>query len=137
MSVLFTAMEEGDCETFGNFVSDQLLDTISFFDYAENYYHGFLTGLFKTSQKYLVYSNRQSGTGRPDIIMKTPSVRGGAILLELKVADEYGKMEQCCEEALMQMEEKDYAAVLQTEGYRRIQKYGVCFYKKECMVRTL
>lgn len=137
MSVLFTAMEEGDCETFGNFVSDQLLDTISFFDYAENYYHGFLTGLLKTSQKYLVYSNRESGTGRLDIIMKTPSVRGGAILLELKVADEYGKMEQCCEEALRQIEEKDYAAVLQTEGYRRVQKYGVCFYKKECMVRTL
>lgn len=136
MSSLFIAIEQGDCETFGNFVSDQLLDTISFFDYAENYYHGFLIGLLKTSQKYLIYSNRESGNGRPDILMKTPSVRGGAVILELKVTEEFGRMEQCCGDALKQIEEKDYAAALQTEGYHKIQKYGVCFYKKECMVRT-
>lgn len=134
MSPLFTAIEQGDCEKFGNFVSDQLLDTISFFDYAENYYHGFLAGLLKTSQQYGIYSNRENGMGRSDIIMKTPSVRGRAVILELKVAREFREMEHCCREALRQIEEKDYAAGLQAEGYQKIQKYGICFYRKECLV---
>ena len=134
MSSLFAAMENGDCETIGRFISDQLLDTISFFDYAENYYHGFLTGLLKTSQKYSVYSNRESGTGRSDIILRTPSVRGGAVILELKVARDFGKMEAACKEALLQIEEKDYAASLRSDGYSNIKKYGICFYRKECLV---
>lgn len=134
MSSLFAAIENGDCETFGGFVSDQLLDTISFFDYAENYYHGFLTGLLKTSQKYSVYSNRESGTGRSDIILKTPSVRGGAVILELKVTNDFSRMEAACKEALLQIEKKDYDASLRSEGYSNIKKYGVCFYRKECLV---
>lgn len=133
---LFTAIEMDDCEAFGNFVSDQLLDTISFFDYAENYYHGFLTGLLKTSQKYRVLSNRESGTGRPDILMKTPSVRGGAVILELKVAASFQKMEDACLEALAQIEDRNYEADLRAEGYSNIKKYGICFYQKECLVMS-
>lgn len=134
MSPLFHAIENGDCEAFGDFVSEQLLDTISFFDYAENYYHGFLTGLLKTSQKYEVYSNRENGLGRTDIILKTPSVRGGAVILELKVTGEFAAMEKVCKEALKQIEVQNYEAGLRTEGYSHIKKYGVCFYRKECLV---
>lgn len=132
---LIRALEDGDCELFERLVSEQLLDTISFFDYAENYYHGFLTGLLKGAGKYLVTSNRESGTGRPDLILKTPSVRGGAIILELKVSDTFQGMEQECQKALKQIEEADYEAGLRAEGYSVIRKYGVCFYRKECMVR--
>lgn len=134
-SELICALEEGDCELFEKLISEQLLDTISFFDYAENYYHGFLAGLLKGAGKYLVTSNRESGTGRPDLILKTPSVRGGAIILELKVSDTFQGMEQECQKALKQMEEADYEAGLRAEGYSDIKKYGVCFYRKECMVR--
>lgn len=132
---LIQALEEGDCELFERLVSEQLLDTISFFDYAENYYHGFLAGLLKGAGKYLVTSNRESGTGRPDLVLKTPSVRGGAIILELKVSDTFQGMEQECQKALKQIEEADYEAGLRAEGYSNIKKYGVCFYRKECMVR--
>lgn len=132
---LIQALEDGDCELFERLVSEQLLDTISFFDYAENYYHGFLVGLLKGAGKYLVTSNRESGTGRPDLILKTPSVRGGAIILELKVSDTFQGMEQECQRALKQIEEADYEAGLRAEGYSDIKKYGVCFYRKECMVR--
>lgn len=129
------ALEYGNCELFEQLVSEQLLDTISFFDYAENYYHGFLAGLLKGAGKYLVTSNRESGTGRPDLILKTPSVRGGAIILELKVSDTFQGMEQACYQALKQIEQEDYEAGLRAEGYSDIKKYGVCFYRKECMVR--
>lgn len=135
LSPLRSALENGDCETFGNFVSDQLLETISFFDYAENYYHGFLAGLLKGLGNYEVLSNRESGNGRPDIIVKAPSVRGKAFILELKVTQEYQQMESACEEALRQVQEENYRAELEREGYADITVYGVCFYKKECMVR--
>lgn len=134
MSPLFCAIDSGDCEAFGDFVSDRLLETISFYDYAENYYHGFLTGLLKTSKTYSVYSNRESGTGRSDIILKTPSVRGGAVILELKVTDRFDQMEECCWKALQQIEDRDYESGLRTEGYRNVMKYGICFYRKECLV---
>lgn len=132
---LIRALEEGNCELFEKLVSEQLLYTISFFDYAENYYHGFLAGLLKGVGKYLVISNRESGKGRPDLILKTPSVRGGAIILELKVSDTFQEMEQECRKALKQIEESDYEAELRAEGYSNIRKYGICFYRKECMVR--
>jgi len=136
LSPWFTAIEMDDCEAFGNFVSDQLLNTISFFDYAEYYCHGFLTGLLKTSQKYRVLSNRDSGTGRPDILMKTPSVRGGAVILELKVAASFQKMEDADLEALAQIEDRNYEVDLRAEGYSNIKKYGICFYQKECLVMS-
>lgn len=134
MGPLFRAIDGGDCAAMGNFISEQLLDTISFFDYAENYYHGFLTGLLKTSKKYGVWSNRESGIGRSDIVLKTPSVRGSAVIMELKITDDFRKMEEVCREALEQIEEKNYEAGLRTEGYSNIKKYGLCFYRKECMV---
>lgn len=134
-SELIRALENGDIEGAEKFVSEQLLDTISFFDYAENYYHGFLTGLLKGAGKYLVVSNRESGNGRPDIILKAPSVRGSAIVLELKVADSFQQMEKECQKALAQIEDKKYETELRKEGYNDIRKYGVCFYRKECMIR--
>lgn len=132
---LHKAILEGDCETFENEISDLLLETISFYDYAENYYHGFLCGLLKGCNHYTVISNRESGNGRPDILFRHLSVRGQAVIMELKVVKEFDQMEIGCEEALKQIEEQNYAATLYKEGYRQIRKYGICFYRKECMVK--
>ena len=133
-SVLIKAIEDGNCDSIASFLSEELLETISFFDYAENYYHGFLSGLLKASQKYMIYSNRESGLGRSDIIMKAPSVRGQAIILELKVARQYKQMETCCQKALQQIEHMAYDDALKNEGYTNIKKYGICFFHKECLV---
>lgn len=134
LSCLFTALDEGDEDTIGDFISTQLLESISFYDYAENYYHGFLTGLLKCSNKYQVYSNREKGNGRPDIVMKTPSMRGGAIILELKAVKKFQELEAGCRMALEQIEKQNYEAGLRSEGYSRILKYGISFYKKDCLV---
>lgn len=114
-----------------------MVETISFFDYAENYYHGFVCGLLKGCQEFVILSNRESGNGRPDILMKTPSVSGMAIIMELKVVRAYDEMEAGCALALAQIEEKAYDMTLKKEGYEKILKYGICFYRKECMVRKL
>ena len=135
LKLLYQAVQEGDDKVFSGIVSEQLADTISFFDYAENYYHGFLCGLLKGCPGYIILSNRESGNGRPDIIMKTPSVRGMAVIMELKIVNDFEKMDQGCDMALAQIEEKNYEAALYKEGYRRFIKYGVCFYRKECLVK--
>lgn len=77
----------------------------------------------------------ESGTGRPDILMKTHAIRGGrAIILELKTVKDFHQIEDACRAALKQIEERDYAASLQAEGYHDILQYGISFYRKECMV---
>lgn len=134
LSLFARIIESGDCEAFGNFLSEQLLETISFFDYAENYYHGFLVGLLKGIGCYEVVSNRESGKGRPDIIMKSPSLRGKAYVMELKVAGAFQEMDTVCQEALRQAVEQNYRAELEQDGYLDITIYGICFYKKECRV---
>ncbi len=136
LSDLYKALQAEDCEKTENIVTNQLVETISFFDYAENYYHGFLCGLLKSCPGFVILSNRESGNGRPDIILKTPSVRGMAIIMELKVVKDFEQMEDGCLQALAQIEEQEYEAALYKEGYRKIIKYGICFYRKECMVKV-
>ncbi len=135
-SPLIRALEEGDCQSAAEFISAQLMDTISYFDYAESYYHGFLSGLLKNVGNYLVQSNRESGTGRPDLILKEKKFMGKAIIIELKVAGSFAEMEDRCLEALRQIEAQDYAAPLLSDGYSPILKYGIALYKKGCIVRT-
>jgi hypothetical protein len=135
LSSLYEAVTAGDEEAFSTEVTKQLGETISFFDYGENYYHGFLAGLLKGCPGYLIRSNRESGQGRYDLVMRTLSVRGMAIIMELKLVKTFSQMEVGCAEALKQIKEKNYEAELQMEGYRKFLTYGICFYQKECLVR--
>ena len=135
-SPLIRALEEGDCQAAEDFISAQLMDTISYFDYAESYYHGFLSGLLKGAGPYTVQSNRESGAGRPDIILTERKFMGRAMVLELKIAETFREMEDRCREALVQIEENQYTLPLENDGYRPVLKYAVCFFKKGCMVKT-
>lgn len=132
---LYQALEEGDERKAAQIISEQLLSAISFYDSAENFYHGFLAGILNQSEKYLVKSNRESGNGRSDIMVKSPSLRGRAFVLELKVSDSIDSMEKDAGEAVRQIYEKGYMEELRTEGYRKISCYGVAFYRKDCEVR--
>ena len=134
-SPLVKALEQGDCKTAEEFVSAQLMDTISYFDYAENYYHGFMAGLLTGAGNYRVTSNRESGTGRPDIVMTEKKFMGRAMILELKISETFKGMESKCSEALEQIENQKYAVPLEDDGYQEILKYAVCFFKKGCIIR--
>lgn len=134
LSALYRSILDGDVEIIEEILSENLMETISFYDYQENFYHGFLAGLLKNMDNYIVLSNRESGNGRPDILLKYPSVRGKAVILELKISNTYKSMEEKCKEALQQIEEQQYEAQLREEGYSNIIKYGVAFYRKECKV---
>ena len=134
-SPLVRALETGDCEAAENFISEQLFHTISYYDYAENFYHGFMAGLLVNIGGYLVRSNRESGNGRPDIVMTESKFRGRAMILELKISDTIQGMEKKCEEALTQIEEQKYESSLEEDCFQPILKYAICFFKKRCMVK--
>jgi hypothetical protein len=135
LSSLYTAILEGDSKTFEDELSELLLDSISFYDSRENFYHGFLTGVLLNAKGYLVKSNRESGNGRGDIFMKYRSAKGKAVIFELKVASSMRELSSKCEEALRQIEQMHYENELEQEGYQNILKYGIAFYKKDCMVK--
>lgn len=135
LTPLYESLLNGDCDKMAEILSENLMETISFYDYQESYYHGFLVGMLKKIGNYIVQSNRESGNGRPDILVRYPSVRGKAVIIEIKVSKTWQGLEEKCDEALRQIEEQDYEASLRQEGYKDIMKCGVAFYRKECMVK--
>lgn len=132
---LYLAMEEGNEEKIAEILNAQLISTISFYDSAENFYHGFLTGILSQSEHYLVKSNRESGNGRSDIMMKSPSLRERSFIVEVKVSSSIDNLETDAEKALRQIYEKQYMEELLWEGYRKIDCIGISFYRKDCEVR--
>ena len=132
---LYESLLNGKADELAEILSENLMETISFYDYQESYYHGFLAGMLKNIGNYIVQSNRESGNGRPDILVRYPSVRGKAVIIEIKVSKTYQGLEEKCDEALNQIEEQKYEEALRQEGYRDILKYGVAFYRKECMIK--
>ena len=135
-SPLLRALEAGDCQTAEDFINRQLMDTISYFDHAESFYHRFMAGLLTNIGGYRVRPNRESGNGRPGIVMQTPNIRKGCvILLELKLTESIADLEAACDRGLAQIEEQRYAEPFTEEGYPNVLKYAVSFYKKDCMVQ--
>lgn len=135
LSKMYEAMLNGDTLTFENELVELLTESISFYDAYENFYHGFLLGTLVNLKRYIIKSNRETGKGRSDIIIKYPNRRGSAVILELKVAKNFKEMSDKCDEALNQIEEKEYDNDLLEEGYSNIVKYGITFYKKDCMIK--
>ena len=132
---LFEAMFQGNEKKFEEKIISILEKSISFNDSYENFYHGFLAGILSTLHNYKVKSNRESGIGRGDIIIQYPNRRGKAVIIEIKVAKDVKDLEKKCNEALEQIEENKYDMELVQDGYKDILKYGITFFKKECMVK--
>lgn len=130
-TVLFKALWEADTQAAGREISDLLFNAISYHDYQESYYHAFVAGLF-AGAGYIVESNYEYGTSRPDVVIKEKRKRR-AILMEVKHAKGGETLEDACDKAVWQIQEKRYAQAL--EGYRTVICYGIAFKGKDCMVR--
>ena len=131
------AFPKGDVATIQDMLHDYLWDSISVRDTAvrsnmkENFYHGMLLGLLQSQGSWIVRSNAETGVGYSDISIATPERVG--IVIELKYAED-GNLEKSCAAALAQIEEKRYAEGLQRRGVKKIIKYGIAFWEKDCMV---
>lgn len=129
---LFDAFWELDEQKCSEILTRMLLDTISYHDYKEDYYHAFVVGMFSFAG-YRVKSNTEEGEGRPDMVLKDQKT-GRAMVIEIKRTAVPGEMEAGCQKALKQIRNRKYAKELETE-YEEILCYGICFYKKRCLVR--
>ena len=131
------AFPAGDADTIQDMLHDYLWDSISVRDTAvrtttkENFYHGMVLGLLRSQGTWLVKSNAETGEGYSDISVCTPERIG--IVIELKYANN-GNLDAACEEALKQIESKQYAEGLKRRGMKKIIKYGMAFWGKECRV---
>lgn len=131
------AFPNGDAVLIEEMLHDYLWDSISVRDTAvrkdrqENFYHGMVLGLLRSRSDWLTRSNPEMGEGYSDIVICTPDRVG--MIIEMKYADD-GDLEKGCAEALKQIEDRKYAVDLERKRLKKVLRYGMAFFKKECKV---
>ena len=133
-SKLFFALWNGEAETLTNLLSDLLFDTISYHDYRESFYHAFLVGLVSNAG-YRVESNYENGLGRSDIVVKDRRNRR-AFIIEAKWTESEQNLDKVCEQAMRQIEERQYVKKIERMGYKTVVPFAMAFWKKQCLVKV-
>lgn len=143
------ALLMNDVDSMNEFMNDIALVSFSNFDVSksvsskdapERFYHGFVLGLIvDLAGRFTIQSNRESGFGRYDIMLKPQNRENDyAYIIEFKVHKprKEDDLKQTLANALQQIEEKQYEAELIAEGFapERIKKYGIVFQGKECLI---
>lgn len=144
------AMFAGDIRGMNQYMNRVALNTFSYFDTGsaaseaepERFYHGFVLGLLVDNAKnYVVRSNRESGFGRYDVVLEPRDKKDVAVIIEFKVYDkEYdgeNELSDTADNALAQIEEKQYATELIAQGIPKehIMRYGFAFQGKKCLIK--
>ena len=145
------ALREGNISGFEKHLKEVLLENVGIFDvngiYREQFYHGLMLGIILTlKNEYEITSNNFSGKGRYDLLLKPKNLekRKEGIILELKVVNAmenlsedkiFEKLENECDIALQQIEDKEYDSVLKNAGVENILKIGIAFFGKEVAVK--
>ena len=116
-------------------ILNKMLPNMSYHDTDERGYHNYILGIFSlflNDDKFIIRSNRESGFGRFDLMIKDKAYNKG-IIIEFKVTKD--DLEESALKALNQIEEKKYYLDLVNEGYKEILKYAIVFEGKQCIVR--
>ena len=136
------AMLASDAGTMEHALTEYMGKTISIRDsfaksIRENFYHGLLIGILGSQGAWKATSNKESGDGFSDILIEVneDDLRIGMVL-ELKYSKTENALDKECDDALQQIEDKNYDQELREKGYTKILKYGIAFYHKKCRVKT-
>ena len=145
------ALREGNISDFEKYLKEVLLENVGIFDvsgiYREQFYHGLMLGIILIlKNEYEITSNNFAGKGRYDLLLKPKNLekRKEGIILELKVVNAmenlsedkiFEKLENECDIALQQIEDKEYDSVLKNAGVENILKIGIAFFGKEVAVK--
>ena len=114
-SKFVNALVKGQQVDISNILFDMLQRYVSIRDTAtkaplENYYHGFINGIFTSCEKLVseYHSNYEAGNGYPDITFKAER-NTKAVIIEIKATSKAEEMDELAAIALSQIEEKNYA----------------------------
>lgn len=110
-----------------------VLDTKVRSEEKEIFYHGILIGILKSSSGWVVKSNKESGDGFADILLKPKNPDIG-IVIELKYAHSMNELDKACKSAIEQIKNRRYDTELREDGRNDILAYGIAFCKKRCKV---
>lgn len=143
LELMLQALDENNMPIFRRQLNDFVVNTLSYYDTSgrdpEKVYQAFLLGMLVSSGAYEVSSNRESGLGRYDILLRPRDRRKRGIIIELKLYDPLydESVEAILQSALQQIEDKQYAAVLQSAGVTDILKMAITFDGKQVWVKTM
>ena len=132
VDAFLAAMWNKDEQTASEMLTKILWNSISYFDYGEEYYHGMLNGIF-TSRGYAPDSNDEAGLGRLDLRVRDRRNRR-FLLLEFKRSGKEENLDADCDEAIAQIFKKGYDKAM-PEGYEQQLIYGIAFYAKSAKVK--
>ena len=135
------ALLEGNVDFVQNKLGPLLRSFVSVRDTAtkaphENYYHGFLNGIFTNCKDSLgeYHSNYKSGDGYADITFNNLSGTK-ACVIEIKVCKEKESRAKKANEAIEQILEKHYAdAIFEDENITSVNAVGIAFSGKNCFI---
>ncbi len=134
LTALYEAILAGDTGVMEAEINQALLETISYYDYTESYYHGFIVGMLRGMKGYRVHSNMELGLGRPDLVLEPVNINNKAIIFELKATKEGAKFKTTSDTAVSQIREMQYEEGFHALGYENTIAYGMGFFKKNCRV---
>lgn len=131
-------LKDGKIEEFAEGLEEEILSSLSYFDTGrdEKYYKIFLIGIFITlSNDYIRLSERETGTGRADLILEPKNKENPAYIFEFKVAEDEKELENYAVEGFYQIKEKQYDVELKNRGISEIIYVGLAFYRKELKMK--
>ena len=135
------ALLEGNVDFVQNKLGSLLRSFVSVRDTVtkaphENYYHGFLNGIFTNCKDNLekYHSNYESGDGYADITFNNLDGTK-ACVIEIKVCKEKESRAKKANEAIEQILEKHYAdAIFEDENITSVNAVGIAFSGKNCFI---
>ena len=135
---MLRGLETGDVVLFERILRQIVTQMMSYHDLSgepEKVYHALVLGMLVwLSDKYDIRSNRESGYGRYDLLLKPKDPQQRGIIIEFKRVEEGERPERVLEAALEQIERKQYAAELEAAGIQTILKLAIAFQGKEVWV---
>ena len=135
---LINSLVKGDMYRFEERLKYIFMTSPSHFDFKqeEANYHLFILGmLIQLKREYKVKSNLEAGYGRTDVLVLPYDKNKLGFVFEFKVSKNIEELEAKAEEALKQIDEKNYEVIMQDEKIEHYFKIGMSFYKKELAIK--
>jgi hypothetical protein len=139
---LVKSLFAGDASNVQKILETILLRALSYQDPGgrdpEKLYHGLILGLLvHLESQYDVRSNRESGLGRADVLLRPKTPGRPGVVLELKACGPNDKPKDMLDAAAKQIRDRRYAAEVKAAGAAPVYEYAMVFDGKQAWVKRV